>query len=348
MAKAPSVNFLSPVGRIVYGDCFEPNTTDANGLPLQYQPGHPKFGQPKSEFIVNLAIDKTNPEFAAWYAAVDQLARQSWPQFFNAQGQCTNPNMSLKVMDGDGTDQNGKPNNQKEGYAGCWVVKLKSAFPPKVYYKDHYAPHEEIKDPKLVRCGDYVRVGGSMSSNQNAQKPGLYMNLGQVALWGKGTEITVGPVAAEVFGQAAAAGNFVPAGMQALPSMPATTGGLPAMMPGQAQPAGLPMQSPAGTTMALPGSSLPGAMPGGASVALPGSAGVSMPTTAPQTTTYVAPNPGILTPPAGALPGLPPLQQAAAPIVMLTAKGAASGYTLEQYHAAGYTDDVLRANGLIA
>lgn len=353
MAKAPSVDLLSPIGRIVYGDCFVANTTDANGNPLTYAAGHPKFGQPKQEYLLNLAVDKRDPEFGPYYAAIDKLARESWPQFFNgpvgADGRptCTNPNMSLKIMDGDGFDGNGKPNNVKEGYAGCWIIKYKSAFAPKVFYKDRYADNDQIKDSNLVHAGDFVRVFGSMSSNQNVQKPGLYMNLSQIALWGKGTKITTGPSAATAFGGAPAAAGFVPAGMQALPALAAPMPGLATM-----QPAGMPMASPAGATpmgmppggplaampMAQPAQTLPPAMTGFAPpAAMPGAA--AMPAQMP---TYVAPNPGILAGPG--MPALPPLQPAAP---QLTAAGVASGYTYDQYRQAGHTDDTLRAHGLI-
>lgn len=363
MAKTPSVQFLTPVGRIVYGDPWEPNTTDANGNPLAYAPGHPKFGQPKIEYLLNLAIDKRDPEFAVFYAAIDKLARESWQQFYqgppgpDGRPTCTNPNMSLKIMDGDGFDGNGKPNSTKEGYAGCWIVKLKSAFKPKVYYKDHYAEHEQITDPKLVVCGDFVRVGGSMSSNLNVQKPGLYMNVNQIALWGKGTPITSGPAASTVFG--AAGGGFTPAGMSALPAPPVSGGGMPTMagigMPMQSPagmtPAGMPPGGPlAGMPMAQPAQTMPGVMAGSAlPAAMPGMAA-----------TYVQPNPAILggpvQPAAGGMPAMPgmpglpalqPLQplQPAAPT--LTPAAVQAGYTWAALEASGQSVDQLRAAGYI-
>lgn len=293
MQGTPKTEFLTPVGRFVTGDLFVPNKTDMQGQPLKVKSG-PNMGQPTQQYICGLAFPKNSPEFAAFYdAKIDAPARAAWPQWFNGpigpngKPSCTHPQMSLKIRDGDGIDGNGKPNNTKEGYAGHWVLIASSSFAPKVFHVGQYQEQQQIRDPKIVRRGYYGRVGGTIESNNNPQKPGLYVNLNMFDLCGQGPEITSGPDAATVFGSAPVT---LPAGATALPmhgGQPALPGGVPAV-PGV----------PAGNVPGVPGGFVPpaaGSVPG-----VPG-----MPAATP---TYVAPNPGIMAAPGvpgAALPGLP-------------------------------------------
>lgn len=206
--------FLTPVGRLVQGDAMEPQTKDQQGNPLTIKTG-PNAGQPTQRFFMALAFPKADQGFAALRAQMVQIARSAWPQWFDAAGNCTHPKFSWKIMDGDGVDDNGKPNATKEGFAGHWVVKFSSSYPPKCFYAGRYQPHEQIQDKMAIRRGYYVRIGGTIESNGNAQKPGLYVNLNMVELVAQGKEIVSGPDAAAVFGATPVAA--LPAGAIALP-----------------------------------------------------------------------------------------------------------------------------------
>lgn len=333
--------FLTPVGRLVQGDPFEAQTKNMQGQPLMTQ-----AGQPTQRFFIAVAFRKDDPQFPALYAKLHEVARGSFPQLFNAQGRCSHPRFSWKLMDGDGVDENGKSNATKEGFAGHWVVKFSSSFAPRCFHAGHYQPHEQIQDRNAIQRGYFVRVAGTIEGNDNAQKPGLYVNLSMVELAGVGPVITSGPDASAVFGGAA---PQLPAGAQPLP-----------MNAGMAAPA-MPGFTPPGVAMPTPG--LPVA-PGAGTYSAPM---MPAPSAAPATTypsnapapLAVPPNPAFLAGPAGApvaaapvagMPALPAAPAVGAPIALpsspqMTAK--AGGATYEQFKAQGWSDDQMRAQGYI-
>src|SRR6478736_3028764 len=208
--------FLTPVGRIVQGDPMEAQTKNMQGQPLMTQ-----SGQPTQRYFCALAFPKLvngqpNPEFNELWAKLSQVAAAGFPAL-QSQGALLPPwdprcRFSWKVMDGDGIDDNNKPNANKEGFAGHWVVKFSSSFAPRCFHAGHYAPHEQITDPKAIQRGYYARVAGTIEPNGNAQKPGLYVNLSMVELVIARPDlvITSGPDAGAVFGAAPAA---APAGL---------------------------------------------------------------------------------------------------------------------------------------
>ena len=104
MAK---VDFLTPVGRLVMGDAFKPQTTDMQGNQLVIQSG-PNKGQPTQTYILHLAVRKDDPEVAAFYQKLMGAAKAAWPQYFDAAGNPTHPQFSSKFVDGDGPDGNGQ------------------------------------------------------------------------------------------------------------------------------------------------------------------------------------------------------------------------------------------------
>lgn len=341
------MEFLTPVGRLVQGDPFEAQTKNKAGQPLVT-----KSGQPTQRYFIAVAFPKADPrgEFAAFYQKLVEVARGSFPQLFNAQGQCSHPRFSWKLADGDGVDDDGKPNANKSGFAGHWVIKFSSSFAPKCFHAGRYQPHEQIQDAKAIPRGYYVRVAGTIEGNDDVSKPGLYVNLSMVELAGgqPSDMIVSGPDAATVFGGAPA---MLPAGVAA-PILPMTA---PPGMPG-----GFP------TPGVFPGA-LPGAapLPGAGSAAapslpntsgVPGSAGPA--TTYPSNPTAVAPNPAFLAGPGAAAPAVGPVvgtpAQVPAPAVtappavpssvpQMTAK--AGGATYEQFRANGWDDANMRAQG---
>lgn len=313
MAK---LEFLTPVGRLVQGDPFEAQTKNMQGQPLVT-----KSGEPTQRYFIAVAFRKDDPLFPALYQKLVESARSSFPTLFNAQGQCTHPRFSWKIADGDGVDDNGKSNANKEGFAGCWVMKFSSSFAPRCFHAGHYQPHEQIQDPKAIQRGYFVRVSGTIEGNADTMKPGLYVNLSMVELSGVGPIISSGPDASAVFG------------------------GTPAALPAGASP--LPMNAP--------GFSLPGSVPAGAAPGLPINPGMTaapaamFPSSSAPAPVAVAPNPAFLAMP-GAAPAPAPLAPppaAPAPVAgpQMTAK--AGAFTYEQYIAQGWNDAALHSEGLM-
>lgn len=319
-----SENYLSPVGRLVQGDCFEPQTKDQQGAPRVIKTG-PNAGQPNPQFYIGVAFRKDDPQWPAFWAILDRVARAAWPQFFpNPQGPCTNPKFAFKVLDGDGYDTQGRSNATKEGFAGHWVVRFTTAFPPKCYPVGRYAAHDQITDKTLLRRGYYVRVAGTVKSNENPTNPGLFLNFDLVELAGYGPEIVSGPDASQVFGGAPAVA--LPPGASATPL------------------AAPPAPAAAGPGPAAPPPAAPGYVP-------PAAPPPSPPIGYPAPSAGPAPAPSApYTPPAGPPAAPPAAPPAPPPAKMLTPAGAASyaGATYEGYIAAGWTDEQLRAAGYLA
>ncbi|GAH16243.1 unnamed protein product, partial [marine sediment metagenome] len=160
-----SNNIITPVGRIVQGDAFKPNTTNQLGQPLV-----DKHGQPRVDFFMALAVEKNNPDWPDFKAELDQVAAAAWPG-----GQSLAPNFSFKIADGDGFDDHGKPNNAKEGFAGCWVLKASNGFAPQRVTTGGVSVINE--GTGMLKRGDFARFVVTSSGNNNPQKPGIYINL---------------------------------------------------------------------------------------------------------------------------------------------------------------------------
>lgn len=222
--------FLTPIGRLVQGDAMTPQTKDQQGAPLTIKTG-PNAGQPTQRYFIAVAFRKGDPAAEAFIAALRNDARAAWPQWHDATGRCTHPKFSNKIVDGDGIDDNGKPNATKEGFAGHWVVKFSSSYPPKCFHAGRYQPHEQIQSPLEIRRGYFVRVAGGAETNGNAQKPGIYVNLNMIELAAQGPEIVSGPDASAVFGGTPM--GAMPAGASPLPptGTPAAPVAAPAPMP---------------------------------------------------------------------------------------------------------------------
>ena len=208
------VQFTSPVGRFVQGSAFDPQLKDQQGNPRVIKTG-PNAGQPAPQWFMALAFAKTDPAWPTFHALLMNEAATAWPSLFpsGAAGPCVLPTFASKIIDGDGYDTTGKSNATKEGFAGHWIVRFTSGYAPKVYPAGRYAPADLITTPALLRTGYFVRIAGSVVSNQNPTKPGLYVNIALVELAGHGTEIVQGPDAAAAFAAPAA----LPAGASPTP-----------------------------------------------------------------------------------------------------------------------------------
>lgn len=277
-------NFTTPVGRLVMGSLYKPQTTDADGKPLVVKSG-PNAGQPKVTYFFALAIPKNPGEThwsqTPWGATIYKAGSEAFPQA------CQAPSFAWKVVDGDSTIPNKKgiAPITREGYKGNWVISFSSGFAPKIYNNDG---SQAIVEPDAVKLGYFVQVNADVDGNGSNQNPGVYINHSMVALSAYGPEIVVGADASSVgFGQAP-----LPAGATTTP---------PAAFTPPAQPA--------------PVAAAPAPMP--------------------------TPNPAFLQPP---VPAAPPVAPVAPARVMLPP---AQGATYEAMIAAGWTDALLVAHGMM-
>lgn len=205
---------LTPVGRLVQGDCFNGQKTDAEGKPLVIKNG-PNAGQPRVDYFMAIAIPKTDAGYNDLWSAIQAEARTSFPTLFDASGTCISPKFAFKVTDGDSTlpnSNNIKPCD-REGFPGHWVVNFSGGYAPKCYIVEN-GQHKLITDPSLIKRGYYIRIAGTVKGNGSQQQPGVFINHSMIELVGYGEEITTGPDANQVFGNAPAA---LPAAASATP-----------------------------------------------------------------------------------------------------------------------------------
>ena len=353
MAGMQPLRLTSPRGRFIQGDAFEAQTKDKQGNPLTIKTG-PNAGQPTKRWFIGVAFKKTDPEAAAYIFQIAQYAAQVWPAYFpngavNSPPMfgCTRPNFALKIMDGDGFDDDGKPNKDKPGHAGHWVVKYSTSIKaPGVWQEPNFSEMEVLTDPRMLPRGYFVRVNHTVSSNENDTRAGIYVNLDKIAVCADqaGAEIIQsGPTAAEAFGGAST---------PAAPAVAAPAGGIVAK-PGvdleAYRKAGwtddLLVQHGHATRAVAAPAPLPASPPPVPGVPTPGAPTHPVPGAAPAT-----PSPSNPAPPpydgymaAGAAP--PPATPTAPVRVMLPP---ANGATYEAMIAAGWTDAMLVQHGMMA
>jgi len=207
---AQTLRLTGPRGRFVQGDAFEAQTKDQQGQPLTIKTG-PNAGQPTKRWFMAVAYRKDDPATLPYLMQLAQFAAQQWPAYFPNGAQptpplfgCTHPRFAIKIMDGDGMDDNGKPNREKAGFAGHWVVKYSTnAAAPGVWQEPNFDEMARVTDSRMLPRGYFVRINHGTQSNENDQRPGLYVNLDKVAICAdqNGAEIIQsGPTAAEAFG----------------------------------------------------------------------------------------------------------------------------------------------------
>ena len=374
MAK---VRFTTPVMRMVQGDVDEAQTKDMQGNLRVVKTG-PNAGQPNPQFFVGGAVAKTDPAWPPFWETLVRQAFADFPSLFphgidaiiaagGPQPWFTEPpqghqmpwvmgDFSWKVQDGDASVvREGKLVNyaEREGYAGSWVVKFGSSYPPRCFHAGRYAANEQIQEKKVIRRGYYVRVSGSTEGNGNMQRPGIYLNLDMVELSAFGPEIVSGPDAGSAFGGGPVA---LPPGATAAPATPAAPGAPAApLAPAPAAAAtGAPATAYAGTAAPTPpvapvagGAPAPNPVPAAPYTGYMGNAAAPAASPPPAPTASVSPataSPSSAVPPP-APPAPVPTPPVAAGPVMLPAAGGAS---YEAMIAAGWTDDTMRANGMMA
>lgn len=335
-------NFLSPELRLVQGDCFVGQ--DKN---MQGQPHKDKAGNPLTKWFVSCAGRKGDVAVEAFKAKIEAFARVALPQFFNGT-QCLHPKFSMKIVDGDGVDDNGKANATKPGFAGHWVFKFGSNYAPRCFQAGKWTPADQLQiigGINPIPRGDYVKIAGSMDGNADPMKPGVYVNLGMVEWQRLGERIITGPDAAAIFGGHAAPAPV--AGYVAPPSLPAVAVSYQVAPAYAAQGHTLDTLRASGQTdaaMVAAGWIVAVSAPSPVVMAPP-----PMPAPAPAPAPLpVAPHPGILAPlpPAGSAPMPPaPAQTASAAPGFRMANPAGPAYA--GYIAQGWTDATLVQNGLM-
>lgn len=194
-------------GRLVQGDAHKPGPQrkDKRTNVLKVK----KDGTPDAPFFLAVAVPKNpaqrfviqgNPDYESQKAILDADARAAWPQYFGQRPQglhfdaslphdCINPKFANKVIDGDGYDDEGKPNAEKDGWAGCWIIKVSNGFAPKVYEWTAQGWKETLHTGRVIKCGDYVTISGDCSSNQSTESAGMYMNVDTVSFEQEGKPI---------------------------------------------------------------------------------------------------------------------------------------------------------------
>ena len=207
------MQFTSPVGRMVFGSVWEGSTTDSDGKQRVVKSG-PNAGKPATVWSWGVAFPKVmangggNLEYNELYKLIHAAGRAGYPQFYNGpvdpitgvSGLTPGVTFATKIKDGDGFDTKGKPNNQKEGWAGNWVVVFSSQFAPRVFdINVGLDPTQQLQDKTRVLPGDYVAINGTVEANVGAQTPGVYVNGNMVCFVGGGPRIVSGPKADEAF-----------------------------------------------------------------------------------------------------------------------------------------------------
>ena len=289
----------SPVGRLISGDPWTKQTTDANNRPIP---------EDKQSFWFAVAIEKNAPGMNEMLGLMFKAAQAGYGQAPQIMAQV---NMGLaatafswKIADGDEMRANAKTGEQelrwKHGQ-GCWVVKFSTTLP--IASAKYQGGVPTYCDPSEIKRGYYVTVPFSTSANGNMDHTaGVYLNPQTVCLVGYGPEIVGGPSLEQQLG--AGPGAYMPAGMTQTPQLP--SGAAPAPAPAPAAPAPAPapsgMPAPAPTPAPAPA---PSGMPAPATVGN----GSGMPTQPTNTPSGETGSPtsygGYMAPPAtgGGMPG---------------------------------------------
>lgn len=176
-----------------------------------------KDGEPQLSFYAGVAIVK-KPGETHW----NQTA---WGQQIWATGAAAFPNgefnalsFAWKVEDGDSTEANkkGKIPNQREGWAGHWIIHASDGFPLSCYHDGKFNPYESIQDKNEIKGGDYCQIIITVSGNNidgPTESPGVYLNLKSFILNRAGIKI-VSASDVDVAALMGAGGAALPAGAQ--------------------------------------------------------------------------------------------------------------------------------------
>ncbi len=306
-----ATEITTPPGRFVFGDLYDPETEDFDGNRMVIKNGADK-GKETQLYVIGLAITKTQAHWGnepGWGQTIWAAGHAAFPG-----GEAQRPDFSWKIYDGDSTVIPTKSKSKvrpcdREGWKGCWVLRLQSAFAPAVYNaitnKDNPPP---MNEKGAVIPGYVIQVVGTVKGNTGAS-PGVYLNHNAVGLLGYMDPIVTRGV--DVKGKF---GGSLPAGASVMP----TGANLPATPPSPGVPA-----APAAVP-AIPAAAAPPAVAAPPVAVVPAPAVVGIPT-APAVPAAAPPPPAAPKPPAARPPH--------------------KGIPVDSYLAAGWTLDQLRSDG---
>jgi hypothetical protein len=168
------------VGRIVWG-----HPSKAQHKRDQQNQVVMKDGKPVEQWTFGLAIPRQHFETVIWPA----MAAEAATGFPNIP-----PQFSWKFKDGDNAiDRKGLPYNQREGYAGHYVLSVSTeVFAPQVVHFNPATGQYRQMAPDEIKCGDYVAAKLQLKVNvptNASHTPGLYVNPVLIDFVGYGTAI---------------------------------------------------------------------------------------------------------------------------------------------------------------
>lgn len=227
----------TPVGRLVSGSWTEKKKTDHQNRPID---------EDKQTYTFGLAIEKTHPDFPAFFQAVGQAAMAGYATNPAIQQRITAWQQSLqgfsgKIVDGDAPRANGSVNDNTKG---CFVIYFSTSM------NILAANSQNVSiDPASIKRGWYADVAATVSVNGLVDNnAGLYMNPVCIRLIAEGDEILGGMSVDQALENAPTAPTQLPPGARPVgstPSAPASAGLPGTGMPGVAPAAPV---TPAATT----------------------------------------------------------------------------------------------------
>lgn len=305
----PSAEINTPPGRFVFGDLYEPETEDFDGNPMVIKNGADK-GKPTQRYVIGIAIRKTQSGHWAnepgWGQTIWATGHAGFPG-----GEASRDGFSWKIYDGDSTvilpkSKSKVPPCEREGWAGCWVLRLQSAYAPEIWdaVGANAANPVRLNTPGAVLPGYVIQVIGTVTGNEGAS-PGVYLNHAAVGLVAYANVISARGV--DVKGKF---GGALPPGASLTPPAASIPAPAPAAAPAYAAPP-QPVYKPAAAPTAV--------------VPAPGIFGI----------------PGV--PAAPPAPAAAPAAPAPPPAAAV--KPPHKGVPYDSYRAAGWTDEQLKADG---
>lgn len=186
-------------GRLVGG---HPGRLEQNKDQRTGQPKLKADGTPSMTCFFSVAYAKNDPRAMQFIDHLRATDRAAYPNMHDPQTGQPFPAFSSKIEDGDShiPNKKGKIPNQRDGYAGHWVVKYArntGDLPP---FKRHDGTQWIDADYSILNVGDYIVVGGTTTPNNSNDSPGMYRRVDMVGFVGHGERIVVGRTADESLG----------------------------------------------------------------------------------------------------------------------------------------------------
>jgi len=313
--RSPFIDFVTDPGRLVSGDIAKASDKGYQNVKL-----------PEPVFFFCIAVPKQSPKIPELFWRFNQHALACYARAQNIQqaiqafpigsmppaGYDRGP-FSWKIDDGDHPSE-----RDKEGRAGCWLIKFKTKYP-----FDVLGANKQQINPASVHLGVWVQVAGRMSINDKFDGTcGISLYPSYVWVVGDGQRITNQPSAEQLFGNAA---PQLPPGVTPYSGAPAPVAqpGAYGANPYQPQQGhyGAPPAAPSPNYTPTPGGAAYGAHPAPYQPAYAPPAGQPAPTAYPPNGGYAAapqspsnqpmpqgayaPNPAYAGPPPASVPGAP-------------------------------------------